>query len=189
MQTTPATELEAVNTLLNVIGESPINSLESSGNVDAATARSILSEVNRSLQAKGWHWNTETMELPLSSPDRFILLPSNTMRCSVPGQGVDVVQRGGRLYDRRRNTYAFERPLRAELVLLLGFDELPQAARELCVARAARVFQQRVLGSVELYQFTARDEAASLADLMNAEAESLDLNILTNSAVSRVLRR
>lgn len=189
MQTTPATELEAVNTLLDIIGESPINTLESSGHVDAAKARSTLSEVNRRIQSKGWHWNTETMELPLSSPEKNIYLPANTMRCAVPGQSVDVVQRGNRLYDRRNNTFAFERPLKVELVLLLPFEDLPQAARELCVLWAGRVFQQRQLGSIELYQITARDEAAVMADLMNAEAESQDLNILTNSAVARVLYR
>jgi len=38
----PTTELEAVNTLLSAIGESPINSLDTLGNLFAAQARDTL---------------------------------------------------------------------------------------------------------------------------------------------------
>ncbi|WGD31655.1 hypothetical protein AncyloWKF20_07505 [Ancylobacter sp. WKF20] len=190
VQTTPTTELEAVNILLNTIGESPVNSLQNSAHVDASTARRTLAEVNRAIQTEGWHWNTET-DYPLQPrmEDGNVLLPANTMRCSVKEPGRDIVQRGNRLYDRRAHSFTFASAVKADLVLLLEFEDLPQAARELCVIRAARIFQQRVLGDGELYQFTVRDELKARADLLEAESESLNLNILTNSAVARVLDR
>ena len=53
---TPNTKLEAVNIMLSAIGEAPVNRL-SSGLVEAETAETILNQINRSVQAEGWHFN------------------------------------------------------------------------------------------------------------------------------------
>ena len=49
------TELEAVNVMLTNIGETPVSSLEDEQVVDAAMARSILSNVTRELQTQAFH--------------------------------------------------------------------------------------------------------------------------------------
>ncbi|ATN92974.1 putative tail tubular protein A [Ralstonia phage RPSC1] len=38
----PRTELDAVNAIIAVIGEAPVNTLEGDGNVDAMSARALL---------------------------------------------------------------------------------------------------------------------------------------------------
>ena len=49
------TELDAVNIMLNTIGESPVNSLDDGLPVaDAAIARSVLREVTIDVQSPGW---------------------------------------------------------------------------------------------------------------------------------------
>ena len=52
MQQTATTELEAINTMLSVIGESPVNTVDGSGVVDAVLARQILHEVSRHVQSR-----------------------------------------------------------------------------------------------------------------------------------------
>lgn len=191
--TTPTTELEAINTILSVIGESPISSLSDvSAVADAVIAQTTLSEVNRQVQTKGWHFNTEYDYVLAPSVSGEIIVPSNFLRVDTYGddQDVDVTQRGTRLYNRKDHTYIFTKSLKCEVVVLLPFDEMPQAARHYVTIKAARIFQSRTVGSDALYQFTAIDERDAMHDLKRAEGISGDYNILTgNPTVFRSLIR
>ena len=192
--TTPTTELEAINTILSVIGESPISTLsEISSVADAVTAQSTLSEVSRQVQTKGWHFNTEKdFELSPETYSKEITVPSNALRVDTSGDSreTDVVQRGQRLYNRKLHTYQFDASLKCEIVVLLPFEELPQAARHYVTIKAARVFQSRTVGSDALYQFTALDEKDALLDLKRNEGITGDYNILSsNPTVYRSLIR
>jgi len=190
LATTPTTVLEAVNLMLSTIGEAPVSTVENSGVLDAVTARQQLSVINREVQTRGWHWNTEeNVTITPSHPDGFIILPSNTLRVDASDVDIDAVQRGNRLYDRKNRTYQFSRPVTVDLILLLPFEELPEAARFYITIRAARKFQEGVLGSPELSQFTLRDEIMAKATLEDAEANTADFNILNNISVREVLLR
>jgi len=192
--TTPTSELEAINTILSVIGESPISSLsEISSVADAITAQSILSETARQVQTKGWHFNTEKdFELSPETYSKEIIVPTNALRVDPMGadSGVDAVQRGGRLYDRKNHTYQFNTSIKCDLVILLPFEQLPQAARHYVTIKAARIFQSRTVGSDALYEFTALDEKDALLDLKRNEGITGDYNILrSNPTVFRSLIR
>jgi hypothetical protein len=186
------TELEAVNTLLSTIGESPISSLEESANgADAAIALSVLREVSRKVQMIGWHFNQERNFRMAPSISGEIFLPANCVQIddsSYPG--IDVVERGGRLYNRTEQSYLFSKAVTVDLTLLLEFEELPQAARTYITDKSSRIFQNRVVGSQLLSAFTAEDEREAKTVLKKYESQTADYNILTdNVAVSRVLRR
>lgn len=191
---TPTSELEAINTILSVIGESPISTLSDISSVaDAVTAQSILSEVSRQVQTKGWHFNTEkNFELSPDVYSKEITIPTNALRVDTSGDNreTDVVQRGSRLYNRETHTFQFDSSLLCEIVVLLPFEDLPQAARHYVTIKAARVFQSRTVGSDALYQFTALDEKDALLDLKRNEGITGDYNILSsNYTVFRSLIR
>lgn len=191
---TPTSELEAINTILSVIGESPISTLSDISSVaDAVTAQSILSEVSRQVQTKGWHFNTEKdFELSPEAFSKEITVPTNALRVDTSGDSreTDVVQRGNRLYNRALHTFQFTESLKCEIVVLLPFEDLPQAARHYVTIKAARVFQSRTVGSDALYQFTALDEKDALLDLKRNEGITGDYNILSsNPTVFRSLIR
>lgn len=191
-QHAPTTELEAVNTLLLAIGEAPVNTLDDPGLVDAVLGRAVLTEVSRAVQAEGWHFNTE-YDYPLPpNRDGEIILPGNALRADVDPRvygNIDPVQRGTKFYDRQNHTYFFGTTLKAKLILFLPFTELPEAARRYVTIRATRVFQDRVLGSEAVHQFTEKDEYRALVLLKAAEADTGDYNYLNSFSVNRVLRR
>jgi len=194
MALTATTELDAINIMLGTIGESPINSLDAAtGVVDAVTARSILSEVSVQVQEEGWHFNTEEeFDLVPSMDTQEIYIPANAIEVDTSpyDRDFDVAIRGQRLYDRGNKTYKFTKSLKCDLTVLLEFNELPQAARHYITIRAARVFQQRVVGSDTLGSFTEKDEARALRSMRRYEARTADYNILTsNYSVMRVLDR
>ena len=188
------TELEAINIILSTIGESPVNSLgEVSGVVDAVVAKSVLKEVSTAVQEEGWHFNIEkNFTLTPDFVNKEITIPCDCIQCDASGQDSerDVCVRGTRLYDRGNHTYVFDRPVTVDMVLVLPFEELPQAVRNYITIRAARVYQQRVVGSETLGNFTEKDEARARAVLRKFEADTADYNILNgNWSVTRILGR
>jgi hypothetical protein len=188
-------ELDAVNIMLGTIGESPINSLDAAtGVVDAVTARAILSEVSVQVQEEGWHFNTEyEFVLTPSLDSKEISVPANAIEVDASAydrNDIDVAIRGNRLYDRKNKTFQFQQDIKADLTILLEFNELPQAARHYITIRAARVFQQRVIGSDTLGSFSEKDEARALRSMRRYESRTADYNILTgNYSVMRTIDR
>lgn len=184
MKTTPMTELNAVNEMLSVIGEAPVNSLEASGLGEANLAHQILQFTCREVQVVGWHWNTDE-DFPIS-PDSegFLRLPPNTLKVDTSGysMGLDLVQRGGRLYDRKNHTFVFDIDLvTVDLTTMLDFDELPEAARYYVTLRSVRKFQDRTVGA-NSPAYTARDEEQAFVLLKEEDMLSGDHNIFTGSA-------
>lgn len=185
MQTLSAlTELDAVNIMLSTIGESPVSSLSADqSTVDVSLARQILREVTVQVEENGWHFNTETnWVLPVNTAGE-ILLPANCVQVDSmgPDAQLDVVARSNRLYDRTNHSFTFTKSVTVEMILLLDFEEIPQAARHYITTRAARVFQQRMVGSDTLAGFSERDEARARAALKKQDSNCADYNILTGS--------
>lgn len=177
----PTTEIEAVNVMLATIGEAPINSFEDV-NADVAIARSTLSEVSKAIQLEGWQWNTED-NYPLKPDTRTnkIKIGPNVVRVHFPDpHAEELVIRGTYVYDRVNHTYFFdpEFSIDVTITLVLPFEELPEAARRYTVIRAARVFQERVVGSGTLHDFTQQDEMRARANMLAEERRADRPNIL-----------
>jgi hypothetical protein len=185
------TELDAINSMLSVIGESPVNTVEDTGVIDAVIARQILNETSRQVQARGWSWNKDTGVIlkPTFPRPGVIYVPANTLMVDPVDTAVDLVQRGTKLWDRRNQTFQFTDDVTVDLTTLLAFEELPQPARHYIMVCAGRIFQDRVVGSQTLSGFNAKDETRALVVLRNAEAEIADHNMLNGWSVARVLNR
>lgn len=173
------TELSAVNTMLEVIGETPIDSLTDLLPVDAATARNILEETSRDVQSKGWNFNRE-FGYPLVPDSRTgeITIPETFVHIELEGR--DAVIRGARLYDRKNHSYKFDPKQRckADIIIILPFEELPEQARHYITIRAARIFQSRAIGSDTLHGFAQEEEYRALAELKRYDARMNDATML-----------
>lgn len=189
----PTTELDAINTMLSSIGEAPVNTVEDSGVVDAVMARQILTSVSREVQTRGWHFNTDKdFKLTPTFPEGELVLPRSVLRVDSVGidEHIDVVVRGQRLYNRRKHSFRFDRPLLVDIIILLPFDDLPEPARGYITIRASRIFQERVVGSGELSSFSQKDEMRALVALKEMDGDTADYNILTGHySVARILDR
>lgn len=187
------TKLEAVNTMIGVIGESPVNSISGSSlPVSVVTALNVLDEVNREVQSEGWHYNTE-YEYPLvrNASNKFSL-PANVLKIDTPVDkylDIDIVQRGTTLYDRKNHTDVFSEDLDVTITFELNFEELPQQFRSYTTIRAARKFANRFLGSQEIESFTLRDEINAKATAVDSDSDNADRTIFDNYDVKRVIDR
>lgn len=184
----PLTELEAINIMLETIAEPPVSTLSGTVPVEVTIAQSTLSNVNREVQTKGWYFNTED-KYPLA-PDMngYITPPTNVLKIDAT-DGSSLVMRDGKLYDKYKHTNIFEEAVECDIVWLLGFTDLPQAARDYITIRAARVFQRQILGSDTIDRLSADDELKAQIQMEYNESDVADFNILNNSSIKRVTDR
>lgn len=186
---TPTTELEAVNYLLMSIGEQPINDINVDGIAEISIAKNFLHSVSRHTQSRGLNCNSEK-NYPLARDiDNKVPVPSNTIKIDASDSSLDIVRRGGFLYNKAEHTFIFKDTVEVDIVFFLQFNDLPQVVRDYVVVRASRLFQTKVLGSETLHAFSAQDEQQAWINLMSAEIDSEDLNILGNISVIENLRR
>lgn len=179
---TLTSKLEAVNSMLGHIGESPVNSISNTNAlpVSAATAISALDEISRSVQSEGWQFNTEVNVTLAPAGDGSITLSEDILELDPIDTSIDVVQRGLSLFDRSNNTQAFTKALKVNQTRLLDWESLPEPARRYITLQASRVFQGRVVGSRELEALIARDEYKAYAALTEFDSGSSDRTIFDN---------
>ena len=176
----PTSKLDAVNSILLGIGEAPVNTL-GSGLQEAEIAEVTLNNINREVQSIGWHFNTEIRYTLDKTESGIINLPANCLKVDVTAvlrdYNTDVVERSRKLYDRVKNTFVFTTDIETDIVILLDFEEIPETARRYITLRAARKFQENIIGSPVLSRLQADEEMFSLMALRESEAEIGDYTI------------
>lgn len=187
-------KLSAVNTLLAIIGEAPVNSLNPPLTGDASLADQVIDEISREVQGSGWSWNTMLYDsIPLDATSGQSQLPSNTLAVrfnplSYPTQRF--VLRGLRLFDRVKNTYDLRTSLGvgmtgntsdlvAEIVEELPWDSIPETGRRYIMIRAGRIFANRAVTSASIESYTAEDEEKALQTLKRTEDMAQNYNYIS----------
>ena len=184
------TELEAVNTLLSVIGEAPVSSLSDTGvNTisDAALANRTLKEVSRDVQSEGWQFNTDQAVSISRDAQKHYPLPGNVLVATFsPNRYADMqyVVRGSLVYDRINQTYEIGPDTGAQPLIIdtmicqLDWDLLPHVAQQYITIRAARIYSDRFINSNVIFTYTSQDEAYARSQLIRAEERQLNNNLL-----------
>lgn len=191
------TELEAVNTILSTIGEPPINSFTGAQGADATIARNVLTEVSREVQSQGWYFNTLNDQTLTPNASKEITLADEVLRVdndplmknNTTSDDREIIQRGDKLFDKTNNTYTFNADVKATMVLLYEFEEMPEPARRYVTIRAARVFQDRMLGSQKHHMYTMQDEMKCLSTLKEHEGDTADRTIFDHNDVYATINR
>jgi len=191
-------ELQAVNMMLTTIGEQPIANLnDKAGLQDASIAQDILHNTSRQVQSRGWIFNTDLQKI--MSPDNAtsnggkIKVDTNVLRIDTTAKKrsnlTDIVERGGYLWDREKNTNLFTGDVTVDYVTFLPFDSIPESARRYIAVKSARIFHDRVVGSGELHAFFQQDEMQAWSDLLEFQSEVGDFNIFDDYDTFRIVDR
>lgn len=180
---TLTTELEAVNEMLNAIGEGQVSSLDT-GNADVQQCVRLLRDHSRKVQSRGWWFNREEDFTITPDGNGNLVLPSNILRADTTGYDryeKPYVQRGLKLYDTTNHTYIFTEAITATLVVGLTWDEVPQSARAYIIACAGLEFTDTDLANELRHAFTKGRKDEAYLELLKEEAEAADFNMLLDS--------
>jgi hypothetical protein len=178
--TVPVNELEAVNMLLAAVGEAAVSSLETATTVDVTQAKNLLSNINREVQQKGWHFNTEWDVVLTLDSDSRIPLGTTVLSIYSPTKMTTIRGREGSpfLYDLNNNTFTWTASINdAVTITLLDFEDIPQTARQYITTKAARIFQEEIVGQVSAEAVNRQEEVEAYADLLDDEGERSGYNV------------
>lgn len=181
---TPVTELDAVNMMLMSIGQSPVNTVTSTGIKDVAVAQLILHDMSRSVQSEGWAFNTDYALAITPDGNSRILVPSNCLDLDATDPGEDWVQRydttysAMSLYDLVNQTFERLTDLDVDIVYFYDFEQIPQCARDYIAMLAGQKFQAQNISSELLFRFEESDVAKAQVRLMRQQSRVKDRNIL-----------
>lgn len=170
------TKLDAVNTLLDAIGEDPVDSLDT-GLYQAQTAERYLDRTAKKVLSGDWHFNRENKVRLSPNAAGEIEVPANAIEVDASSWHVHTQQRGNRLYDLSRHTFKFSAPVEVDMTVMLEWEDLPEPARQYITARAAREYQKTRLGSDSLDKFLTEEEASTLQALSRYDSSTADYNM------------
>ena len=172
--------LDAVNRVLQMLGEAPVNSLQGQFGL-AKQAEDSLNDVSRTLQTEGWSFNTDLEKTLERNSSNEIELSSNVSRVVVDNleyPDIDVVQRGDKLYDRRNNRYTFDEDLIVDMTTILEWDLLPEHARQYITIKAGRQLQEAIIGSSDLTKLNLTQELEARSAFLEEETTKTEHSML-----------
>lgn len=174
------TSLQAVNTLLAVIGESPVNSIDE-GHASAVMAQNTLEEVRSAVGVQGWDWNTEKRTLTPNAAGNLVA-PSGVLRATFNRDATTdrFTLRGGKVYNLTLGTAVFTSPMDLEVIVDLAWDDLPEEARRYITIRSSRLFGDRVVGDPAMHGYTQEEEYQALSALWKGETSGTYRTIFDN---------
>ena len=186
-----STELDAVNSILMSVGESPVNTLDVQS-PEVVIAQKTLQQVCREILTEGWKFNTETQyPITLDSNDHCII-PNNVLQIDLNRfrhpDAFDTIRKTDngvqKLYDLHDHTYAFTNTsggkIYVDIIWMITFEEIPQTFRDYITVRASRIASNRMVNNPQAAELIAQDEAQARAVALEYDTNQGDYNIFNN---------
>lgn len=189
MTLTPATELDAINEILAAVGEASVNTLEDVTDVDVLNALRILNTINRQQQARGWSFNVVEEYVLNPDTDQHKILWNDAFLYIKGSNGEKYVKQGDFLKDLTNNTTTFTSSITVAIVLLVPFEEMPEAMRRFITTKASLAFSARYFGDESMLKVLANDVQEAWQQLQEYELDLNDFNILDHENVVSLLSR
>jgi len=190
-----STELDAINSILMSVGESPVNTLTVQS-PEVVIAQSTLRQVCREVQAEGWKFNTEN-EYPISldSNDQCIV-PNNVLQIDLNNfkhlNDYDVIRKDDngvtKLYDLIKHQFEFENTsenkLYCDIIWMIDFGNIPQVFKDYITIRDSRIASNRMVNNPQAAELIANDEALARALVLEYDTNQGDYNIFNDQQYS-----
>ena len=176
------TELNAVNSVLAAIGQSPVTTLDFE-NPETSFVYNLIQECSRDVQDEGWVFNREQMYPLKPDTSGFIIPPNNVLRMDVSENDVyftsNVVKRDGKLYDKYRHSFEFNtQTIYFDIVWFLPYSDLPSVFQRYITSKASGRAATQLVSNPNLTQLLTAQEAQTRAACLEYECNQGDHNMM-----------
>lgn len=187
--------LEIINHMLNTVGEAGVVTIESL-HPSVTVAKRILSTTDKTFQLRGWWFNKEygiTLEKNIANE---VDIPANAIEFTIDqnrlqylssGGKLQYVQRGTKVYDALNHTFNISRSIPADLVLQLDIEDLPGAASNYLLHKAAEAMYLDDDGDEQKLNRLNQRVAEAWNQLKAAELKALNTSSL-DAPMARALQ-
>jgi len=175
--------LEAVNRMLEAIGEPNASALDTGGTSDAGQAEAMLDRVTKDVLSNGpnelggWCVNTHLEKVYTPNSSDQIEIPSTIISIERSSTGDKYTYRNGLLYDPKEESYTFTDTVKLNVIEDIDFEDLSYKLRRYIAVKAAFEFQRwKKRGQYDdalaretmlHYKAEAEQEDQDLSDRMN----------------------
>ena len=187
-----STELDAVNSILMSVGESPVNTLTVQS-PEVVIAQKTLQQVCREVLSEGWVFNTEKQYPITLDSNNHCIVPNNVLQIDLNQfkhlDDFHVVKRNDngvvKLYDNYEHRFNFENTsegkLYVDIIWMQDFEDIPQVFKDYITNRAVRISSNRMVNDPKSAELMATDEALARALAMEYDANQADYNIFNDA--------
>ena len=196
-----SSELDAVNSILMSVGESPVNTLETQS-PEVAIAQTTLRQITREIQAEGWSFNSEQAVKMIPDVNDQIELGDNILSVDINRyyhlDTYDVtmkattttvnnkLQTTRKLYDRYRaneanaDKFPDETAMYLDITYMYAFEDIPQPFKDYITAKACRVASNRMVSDEGTNQILQQDEIVARANAIEYDTAQADYNVFND---------
>lgn len=173
------TKLEAINTMLSCIGQSPLSSLEGTKSYYTVMALQILEKECKRVLLEGWQFNTEEDYELRPDINNQIAITDDMLLVYFPQYcGNRYVVRNNKLYDKDKHTFEIKQSLKCRVVWNFEFEAIPENFKHYVMISSAYKFCKRALGSQTESAYTKEDVIEAYKDLQGYELETGNYSII-----------
>ena len=180
-----SSELDAVNSILMSVGESPVNTL-STQSPEVSIAQKTLQQVTREVLSEGWVFNSEREVKFIPDSNAQVLLSDAVLQVDLNRfqhlDTYDVIRKDGKLYDRyeHKDTFPDDDILYLDVVWMYSFDDIPQPFRDYITAKASRIASMRMVADGQTNRALADDEIRARATAIEYDTRQADYNVFSD---------
>lgn len=179
------TTLDAVNDMLGLLGELPVNDLEQAHPLIPA-ARRYLDKANSTYQAKQMWFNVEYPTLTPQSDGR-IMVPADTAGADSLTEYPRIAVRGRYLYDLDNVTWVFSKPIKVRLHRIVPFEDTPISVRALVSAQASLAFSRNYDGDPVKTAEVKQELAQHMINVNTESIRNAKANLFRRSGVANIM--
>jgi len=172
--------LDAINVLIQLIGEPPISPTENYNEIlEAQIALQVINETKKEILADGWDINTDlNYTLPVGT-DGKIPVPFNVL--SLSSTDGDLAIRSWQLYSKKNQSFIFKAAQKVNIIWDVPFNEITHSLRNYITIAAARKFQARQVMDKLVYGYSEADEGRARVIAKREDGRTSKPNIYTSS--------
>jgi len=170
------TELSAVNSILGAIGQSSVTTLNFN-NPETQFIYNILEESIKDVLNEGWHFNTEEHVEVSPDANNNIIIPNSYLRYDLNNaedKSMDLVKRGGKLYDKVNHTDIFTDKVFLDVVYLYTFTDIPSVFQRYIIAKSSTRAAVQLVTNPNLVKLLQTQEALTRASVIEYECNQGD---------------
>lgn len=182
------TDLDVLNKLLSTLGEAPLQDIDEEHPLVPAAKRQM--ETTRQIElARGWWFNRERVTLVPDPGTGFVYIPDDTLSIDSTDTTSPLVQRGRRLYDTSKASYAVSKNVVVNLVRDVPFDDIPHNAQNLVASEAAVRFNLDYEGDTTKLGESRNEAQMARLELGREEIRNTAVNLFRRPSTAIVLNR
>ena len=180
-------QLEAVNAILAVTGDSPVADLEDTYE-QAHLALQELERESRRIQSMGFWFNKEHNVQMKPNTSQEVIIPRDCLHI-IPYDS-RYIQRNLRLYDKQERTYRIPRVVDVQLITFLQWEDLPNLARQAILASAKVSFNSNFHGDESIVNYLLNEKQETMIELRTEDTRQQKLNIhYDNKRINNIIFR